>query len=324
MSATNRPKVEAAVDIKQAVTSESPTVGGVIDKLDSYAVTIGGTHVSVWTAIVAIFVIVFLLVAARLTSRVLHRVLNRSARLSQAQKSLADKMISIGVWTLALLVGLDVLGISLTALTVFSGAFGLAIGFGLQKTFGNLIAGIILLLDRSIKPGDVIAVSDQAGNSTFGQVKKIGIRAVSVTTRDQREYLIPNENLMINQVENWSYSSREVRMQIPVGVAYTADLAKAEALMLEAARACKRVLNTPPPVVWLEAFGDSSVNFIVHCWINDPEQGIGNVRSDVLKTLWTLFAENGVELPYPQRDLHLRGSEALDALIAAIDARPAR
>src|SRR5690606_23962142 len=136
--------------------------------------------------------------------------------LGESQRLLLDKVLTLLVWGFAILIGIDILGVDLTALAVFSGAFGLAIGFGLQRTFGNLIAGIILLMDKSIKPGDVISVADQAGNTTFGQIRKIGVRAVSVTTRDQREYLIPNENLMINQVENWSYSSRNVRMQIPV------------------------------------------------------------------------------------------------------------
>lgn len=231
---------------------------------------------------------------------------------------MAEKLITLAVWALAILIGIDILGIDLTALAVFSGAFGLAIGFGLQKTFGNLIAGIILLMDRSIKPGDVIAVADQAGNSTFGQIRKIGIRAVSVTTRDQREYLIPNENLMINQVENWSYSSRNVRMQVEVGISYKADIAKAEELMLEAARSSKRVLEVPPPTVWLNAYGDSSVNFTIHCWIRDPEGGVGNVRSEVLKKLWWLFKENDIEIPFPQRDLNLRDNEAFQELLEAL------
>ena len=119
------------------------------------------------------------------------------------------------------------------------------------KGFGNLIAGIILLMDRSIKPGDVIAIADQTGKDTFGQIRKIGIRAVSITTRDKREYLIPNENLMTNMVENWSYSSRNVRVQIELGIAYDSDIVLAESLMLEAAKSAKRVLVAPPPAVWL-------------------------------------------------------------------------
>jgi small-conductance mechanosensitive channel len=225
------------------------------------------------------------------------------------------------VWVTAFLVGIDLLGIDLTALTVFSGAFGLAIGFGLQKTFGNLIAGIILLMDRSIKPGDVIAIADQSGQQTFGQIRKIGIRSVSIITRDEREYLIPNENLMINQVENWSYSSRRVRIQVPVGVAYDSDMDLVQKLLLEAAAAVPRVMNDPAPSVWMAGFGESSVNFAVHCWILDPEEGVGNVKSDVLKQVWRLFQDNGIEIPFPQRDLNLRDNAQFKALLAALAER---
>ncbi len=188
-----------------------------------------------WDGLIVILVIVGVFAVAWVGSRLAHAMLKRITKLDASQRVLAEKLLTLGVWTIAILAGIDILGIDLTALAVFSGAFGLAIGFGLQKTFGNLIAGIILLMDRSIKPGDVIAVADQAGNSTFGQIRKIGIRAVSITTRDQKEYLIPNENLMINQVENWSYSSKNVRMQVPVGVSYGCDIKLAEKLMLEAA-----------------------------------------------------------------------------------------
>jgi small-conductance mechanosensitive channel len=310
--------VKAAEGIKDAVASESKTVGGVIETLDSYSVDLGGTHLSLWSAAVVIMVLVAIVMIARVGSRLAHFALGKLTRINMTQRLLLEKLVTIGVWAIAIMMGIDVLGIDLTALAVFSGAFGLAIGFGLQKTFGNLIAGIILLMDRSIKPGDVIAVADQAGNSTFGQIQRIGIRAVSVTTRDEREYLIPNENLMINQVENWSYSSRNVRMQVPVGVSYLADMAKAEELMLEAAKSVRRVLETPPPTVWMDAYGDSSVNFIIHCWIRDPENGVGNVRSEVLKNLWWLFKEHDIEIPFPQRDINLRDNEALQALVDAI------
>ena len=224
------------------------------------------------------------------------------------------KLLKLVLLSVAVLFALSTMGVDLTALAVFGGAVGVGIGFGLQRIFANLISGVILLLDRSIKPGDVIAVADLAGNESFGQIRKIGIRAVSVTTRDQREYLIPNENLMINQVENWSYSSKNVRMQVPVGVSYEADMKLAEELMLEAAKSCDRVLSAPPPTVWMSEYGDSSVNFVIHCWITDPEDGVGNVRSAVLKKLWWLFKDNGIEIPFPQRDLHIRGSDQLERL----------
>lgn len=310
--------VAAADGIREAVSSRSGAAADIVNTLDSLALQVGTTRVSVWDLLVVVLVITMVLVGAWFVSRLARRLLAKVTRLDIAQQLLADKLVSLFVWIVAVLIGIDVLGINLTAFAVFSGAFGLAIGFGLQKTFGNLIAGIILLLDKSIKPGDVITVADQSGQVTFGQIRKIGIRAVSLTTRDQKEYLIPNENLMINQVENWSYSSRNVRIQVPVGISYKADIAQAEQLMLEAARAAKRVLEVPPPTVWMDSFGDSSVNFVIHCWIKDPEEGVGNVRSEVLKKLWWLFKDAGIEIPYPQRDVNLRNTEALQALLASV------
>ena len=298
--------------------------GHVVTRLDSWGFDLASYRVSVWSALLVVAVVVGVVVLAKLLSKVARGVLARVTRLDSTQKLLADKLIAIAIWTIAILVGIDILGIDLTALTVFSGAFGLAVGFGLQKTFGNMLAGIILLMDRSIKPGDVIAITDQAGSSTFGQIRKIGIRAVSVVTRDEREYLIPNEQLMINQVENWSYSSKTVRIQVPIGVAYETDIDLAEKLMLQAAKASPRVLNSPPPSVWLDAIAESSVNYVIQCWISDPEEGIGNVRSDVLKRLWKLFQANQIEVPFPQRDLNLRDSAQFQRLVEAIAQRTAK
>ena len=314
--------MSAPIDPDRAteLIARNPAVLEGIAMLDSWGFDFGTARISVWTVLVILVVLIGLIVFARLGSRLAKRTFARITRLDSAQQVLGEKLVSIAVWAFAIMVGIDLLGIDLTALAVFSGAFGLAIGFGLQKTFGNLIAGIILLMDRSIKPGDVIAVNDGTAN-TMGQVKKIGIRAVSVVTRDQREYLIPNENLMINQVENWSYSSRDVRFQVPVGVAYGADLALAESLMLQAARSVPRVLKTPAPTVWMTGYGPSSVDFIIHCWIDDPEEGLGNVRSDVLKALWPLLRENNIEIPFAQHDLNLRDSEGLRLLAKALKAR---
>lgn len=316
-------RVKAADEFTQAVGEQNRTIGQVLESMDSMAIDIGSTSVSVLDGIVFLVVIVGVFLLAWFASKLSHAALARATGLDQTRRLLAEKILTIIVWGMAIFIGIDLLGIDLTALAVFSGAFGLAIGFGLQKTFGNLIAGIILLMDKSIKPGDVIAIADQAGVSTFGQIRKIGIRAVSITTRDQKEYLIPNENLMINQVENWSYSSRNVRMQVPVGISYHADIDHAEKLMLEAAMACDRVLQSPPPTVWLDGYGDSSVNFIIHVWITDPEAGIGNVKSEVLKKLWHLFKENDVEIPFPQRDINIRSNDGLDQLIAALEQRRA-
>ncbi len=156
-------------------------------------------------------------------------------------------------------------------------------------------------MDRSIKPGDVIVVGE-----SFGHVTKIGVRAVSIVTRDGKEHLIPNENLMTQEVENWSYSSRDVRVHIPVGVAYDCDLPLAQKLMIQAAGEAGRVMKNRPPKVWLTAFGESSVDHEILVWISDPEQGVGSVRSEIFNRVWELFRENGIDLPFPQRDLHIK------------------
>jgi small-conductance mechanosensitive channel len=276
-----------------------------ISQLDRIGFDVGDYHISLFGAFKLLAVASAILILGWLANKLIKRFFRRMHRLDQAQQLLGEKLIGIAVWIVLVLVGIDYLGISLTALTVFSGAFGLAVGFGLQKTFGNLISGIILLMDRSIKPGDVIAVGDSSMR-TVGQVNRIGIRAVSVTTRDQIEYLIPNELLMTQTVENWSFSTRDVRLKVPVGIAYGSDVELAERLMLQAATETERVHSDPAPSVWLHAFGDNAIQFEIQLWIDDPEAGVGNIRSDLLKRIWVLFRENGIHLPYPQRDLHIK------------------
>ena len=286
---------EKSIEVIQSAWGEA------VGLADRWAIPIGGHRVSVLDVVSALVVTLFIYFAARIVHRLLLRLIRRSDRLDLSQKTLLQKLAGIAVVAIAVMLGVDFLGIDLTALAVFSGALGLAIGFGLQKTFGNLIAGLILLMDKSVKPGDVIVVGD-----TFGAINKIGIRAVSVITRDGKEHLIPNELLMTESVENWSYSSRNVRIQVPVGVAYSSDIALAQKLMIDAAKSCQRVLSDPEPGVWLRAFGDSSVDHEIQVWIADPEEGVGNVRSEILNRLWVLFKENDIEIPYPQRDIHIR------------------
>jgi small-conductance mechanosensitive channel len=276
-------------------------LGPIEDVLNRVGFTAGKTRISLLTLLSVAVTLVALYAVVKLLNRVVAHSIKRARSLDATQQLLAQKLAGIAIIVIAFFVGIDLLGIDLTALTVFSGAFGLAVGFGLQKTFGNLIAGIILLMDRSIKPGDVIVVGD-----SFGHVSKIGVRAVSIVTRDGKEHLIPNENLMTQEVENWSYSSRDVRVHIPVGIAYDCDLPLAQRLMVQAATESKRVKDSPPPAVWLRAFGESTVDHEILVWISDPEAGIGSVRSEVLNRVWTLFKENNVVLPNPQRDIHIK------------------
>lgn len=285
------------------------SVKSLVDTLDRIGFDIGTSRISMYSALVAVLVVLGVIVFGRIASHLARRTFSRISQLDPAQQLLGEKIVTVGVWLFAIFLGIDVLGIDLTALTVFSGAAGLAIGFGLQKTFGNLIAGIILLMDRSIKPGDIIAVNDGITN-TFGQVKKIGIRAVSVTTRDEKEYLIPNENLMINQVENWSYSSRNVRVKVPLAVAYHTNIDLAERLMLEAAKAASRVMEHPVPTARIVSLGDNGINYEIRLWIDDPEDGIGNVRSDVLKGVLLRFRENNIRLAQPKFEIRVRESRS--------------
>ena len=273
----------------------------VTDVLDAVGFTLGDTRFSLLTLLQIAVALLVLLAALRLASRVINHSIARSAGLDPTQRLLAQKLAGVALLIAAFFVGIDIVGIDLTALAVFSGAFGLAVGFGLQKTFGNLIAGIILLMDRSIKPGDVIAVGE-----TFGWVNKIGVRAVSVVTRDGMEHLIPNENLMTQEVVNWSYSSPDVRIHIPIGVAYGCDLQLAQKLMMEAVTTSPRILDQPEPKVLLREFGERWIEHDIRVWIADPAEGVGNIRSEILNRLWVLFAENGIEIPVPQRDIRIR------------------
>ncbi|WP_176592065.1 mechanosensitive ion channel family protein [Sphingobium sp. EM0848] len=284
------------------VTILSSSSGGfvpVADMLNGVGINLGKRRITLLDLISMAATCVTLFALVRLANRMIGRSITHAHGLDATQKLLVQKLAAIAVIVIAFFVGVDLLAIDLTAFTVFSGALGLAVGFGLQKTFGNLIAGLILLMDRSIKPGDVIVVGD-----SFGWVNKIGVRAVSVITRDGKEHLIPNENLMTQEVENWSYSDRNVRVRIPVGVSFDSDLKLAQELMLRAAQESPRVLRNPKPNVWLTAFGENRVEHDILVWISDPEGGVGNVKSDVLNRLWLLFREHGITIPYPQRVIH--------------------
>ncbi|MDL2352006.1 MAG: mechanosensitive ion channel [Pseudomonadota bacterium] len=285
--------------------SMAASAGEVIARLDAIGFDVGTYHISLYRTLLIVVTLVAIFAFGRLAESFAGRIFGRMHRLDPAQQLLGQKLFTISAWIILALAGIEFLGVSLTALTVFSGAFGLAIGFGLQKTFGNLISGIILLMDRSIKPGDVIAVGTGA-DKMVGQVSKIGIRAVSVVTRDKIEFLIPNETLMTSTVENWSYSSHDVRVKVPVPVAYGSDLVLAEKLLLEAAMELPRVLKRSEPQVWLNSFGDNAILFEVQMWIEDPEDGMGNLRSDLLKSIWQKFQVSGVEIPFPQTDIRIK------------------
>lgn len=278
----------------------------IIRSLDKIGFDVGSYHISVYRGLLMLLVALVVIALGQIASAIVRRSFRRMHRLDAAQQLLGEKLVSLTVWTLLVLAGIDFLGISITALTVFSGALGLAIGFGLQKTFGNLISGIILLMDRSIKPGDVIAVTGTDKGKTVGQVNRIGIRAVSVITRDKVEFLIPNEQLMTSTVENWSYSSRDVRVKVPVKVDNSSDIEFVEKILLEEANRNPRALQRQKPQVWLTGFDENAIHFEIQIWIEDPEEGLGNLQSDILKGVWRRFKAEGVKLPFPQHDVAIK------------------
>jgi small-conductance mechanosensitive channel len=304
-----------------------------INRLTEFAqaigVDVGSYRLSLYGLISAVVVGVFLYMVVRLTLRLIKWVLRRNQAIDETQRLLVEKLTGIVLFAFAALVGIDLLGIDLTALAVFSGALGLAIGFGLQKTVGNLIAGIILLMDRSIKPGDVISVGDPNANSfdtpaNVGRVQRIGVRAVSVVTRDGKKHLIPNELLMTQPVENWSYFSRDVRVRMRVPVGYDTDLRLAQRLMMDAAKANPRVLNDPEPVVWIIGFGERAVDHELRLWIADPEAGLGNIQGEVYLAIWDAFAANGIRIPAPRSEVAIIGSAPLSRPMPVAPSPPRR
>jgi len=266
--------------------------------LDAAAISVGEFRLSLLTLVKTIAILAALLTLASMISRFTERRVAKMEDLSPSVRVLTGKVVRIALLIVAAMIGLQSIGLDLTTLTVFSGAIGLGLGFGLQKVVSNLISGMILLIDKSIKPGDVIEV----GN-TFGEISHLGGRYVSVTTRDGREYLVPNEDLITSQVVNWSHTNTRVRLEVEFGVAYSADPLEVRALAIEAAKSARRVLAVPSPVCHLTEFGDSSVNYLLRFWITDPSAGVVNIRSEVLIALWYALKQSDIAIPFPQREM---------------------
>lgn len=269
--------------------------------LDEAAITLGTFRLSLLIGIKALLTFGLLIWLSNFFSSVAEQGFQRSHSLTSSQQVLFSKLARIALLAVSILIGLNVLGIDLTALAVFSGALGIGIGFGLQKVFSNLVSGFILLMDKSIKPGDVIAVGD-----TFGWVNRLSARYVSIITRDGKEHLIPNEHLITEQVENWSYSDENIRIHVPIGVSYDSDITLVKELLLKAAQDHPRILDNPKPICLINGFGDNSVDFEIRAWIDDPVNGISNVQSHIYEAVWFAFKKNNIEIPFPQRDIHVR------------------
>ena len=248
----------------------------------------------------AIVVLVVLLWLMRLLFQLLHRQITRTTSLTPSLQVLLVQLLQIVLPAIAVVVALQTVGLDLTTLTVAFGALGLGIGLGLQRIVANLVAGISLLLGRTIKPGDTIDY-----NGSYGWVTAMGARYVTLRTRDGIEHLVPNDYFLEHGVVNWSHSDKRLRLHVPVSISYNSDVRQAIALCIEAAKSVKRVIDRPEPLCLLKGFGDNSVDLEIRCWIEDPRNGMQNVRSEVLLGVWDRFKEAGIQIPFPQRDVHI-------------------
>ncbi len=277
--------------------------------LDSESLTfkIGGFSLSLYKLIKIIIALIVIFWFASTASDLGAKKLRLLRQIKASNRTLLIKALQIIIYIIAFLATLDVIGIDLTALAVFGGAVGIGIGFGLQKITSNFISGLILLFEKSIEEDDMVELSD----GTVGFVRHTGARYTLVETFENREIMIPNEDFITNRVTNWTFTNSKGRIDINIGVSYGSDLDKVYKLILEAAEENPNCSKDPKPECYLREFGDSSVNFLLYFWVDDIIKGKNRPRSEILFTIWRKFKEHNVEIPFPQRDLHIKNPEAL-------------
>jgi small-conductance mechanosensitive channel len=282
--------------------------------LDGIGLEIGDAKITMLLVVKFVVVMTITLWLGFTLGAFLERRIQNSEELTPSLRVLLGKIVKIVLVVVAVVVATTELGIDLTAFTIFSGALGVGLGFGLQKVVSNFISGIIILLDRSIKPGDTISLGE-----TFGWIRELSARFVSVVTRDGREHLIPNEDFITQKVINWSFSNDLIRLDVPFGVSYKSDPHAVSAMAIEAAASVPRVLTSNKPVCWMTDFGDSSIDFVLRFWISDPKNGLTNIRGLVLLALWDKFKLNHVEIPYPHREIIMRDAVRVEGPDPEVD-----
>ena len=271
-------------------------LGGLVAALDSLGVNVGKQRLSLYTAFLGVVSIAATLVIALWIARLLESRFIEAAPLNPNIKVALTKLTRAVLLVLAVLVALPIVGIDITVLSVFGGALGVGLGLGLQKIASNYVSGFTLLLDQSVRIGDMVTVGDR-----FGQIQRIATRYTVVKGLDGTEAIIPNEALITSTVINHTLANRDNRVGIAVQVAYGTDLHKARAAMLEVARGQPRVLQEPSPVVLLKRFAESGIDLELAFWIADPEEGQLTLKSDINWAIWETFQREGVEIPYPRR-----------------------
>ena len=274
----------------------------VIDALDSVAVVIGGLRLTPLLLIKATVLLAVALWVSNFVRHFLESRITKSHDLTPSMQVLLIKLIRVVLMVFAVALVLSALGINLSALAFFSGAVGVGIGLGLQKIVANFISGIILLVDKSVKPGDLVTVGD-----SFGRINAMNTRYISVAAGDGREFLIPNEDMVTQKVVNWTYTDKNTLVKVKFGTNYDADPRVVCQLAIDVATKTPRVTDMKPPGCLLTEFGDYGMQFALTFWISDPDAGMDNVRSDVMLALWEAFKREGIRVPYPVRDIRIRG-----------------
>jgi len=277
----------------------------VTESMDALAVSFGESRISLLMVVKLLVLCSLYVLLALWLAGVIEQRLKASRLVNASMRVGVSKFAKVALLTVAVVLALNEVGLDLSTFAVFGGALGVGLGFGLQKIVSNFISGFILLADRSIRPGDVITVGEN-----FGWVRELRARYIVVRNRDGVETLIPNENLVTSDVINWSYSDRRVRVRIPVQISYDDDPEQAMEIMVASAREHPRVLKSPEPVCRLMEFADSGIALEARVWLTDPQEGVGNIRSDINLAIWRGFKEAGITIPYPQRDVHLRYANA--------------
>lgn len=266
---------------------------------------VGETRFSAYLLIKAIITVIILFWLAAILSGFGEKRIKSIRRFKASNKALIIKVFQILTYFIAFIIGMDVMGIDLTAFAIFSGAIGIGIGFGLQKVTSNFISGLILLFEKSIENDDLVELAD----GTYGYIRHTGARYTLVETFEGKEIMIPNEDFITSRVTNWTYSNNKGRVEINIGVSYDSDIEEAMRLILESAQEHPRCIADPEPSCFLKEFADSSVNFVLFFWVSDVKEGRNGPRSDVMLTIWKKFKEHNITIPYPQLDLHVKNTE---------------
>jgi small-conductance mechanosensitive channel len=267
----------------------------------------GRAQFSLWSLLKGLVVVTAFVVVASLIARAIERHVMRLDQVAVSTRVGVSKFTYFLLVALGVLLGINAAGVDITTLNVLTGAIGIGLGFGLQSVASNFVSGFVLLMDKSIKPGDVISFTGPTGASAgnFGWVQELRGRYVVVRDRDGVDTLVPNQNLITSPFINWSYSDQRVRLKLPVTVSYEDDPEVALQLLLQATENHPRILRDPPPVSRLISFEDNGMRLEIRFWIADPVNGVNNVRSDVNRAIWRIFRAHGVKIPVPQQETRL-------------------